>query len=336
MFSIGKEYVVLLVVILMSGCSFNSDNSEPKVFDRNKRGLDFKVTHLNKSAWPPAKNIEASARLDFGDIQVRVNCEKLKEKLMKVCHTAKREFKFSRLKYKLLINGKLLNSICKSPHKISEHDSLKGFSFFDENLHFFNGLNLDIPIYELSNFKSDELLSVKLHVWQDEFYTDKYRVRSLIGTVYSTKDTLVKQLINSEFSFQFKMPQLYKTQFVIDSLFLQDDSTWSPKRSDFVLWGSSYPDLYVSVDNEYVQTTDETHVEKSTGKFTEPDTIYLLHYSDDSKFRLVVRDKDGTGNEIIGDFSNELNMVNENVQYRTEFDPIKRFYFKKKFLGKAN
>lgn len=312
---------LLMVFMMISRCSNQDKAQEVKEW--------IKAKHLSKSTWQPANKINANARIYKGNLWMQLNFVEIMGELREACTKQNKVYNTCILKYELIINGKPIN-YCYNKKILSDRlyeDSIRDFKFPECDLIKFWWVDLNVPIFKLASFKSSEMLNVKLHFWQDEFYTKEYR----IGDDF-TRDTLKKELINSEISFQIKMPEIYKTQFIIDSLLIRDDSVWLPERNEFVPWYSP-SDKYISViaRNEYEQITDETHVEKSPDRFIKPDTLQLFHYAKNSEVELKVRGARG-----ITGFRGYISAIEENRQLRVELEYVKPLYFTKKFMGRVN
>ncbi len=178
---------------------------------------------------------------------------------------------------------------------------------------------IEIPLYALKDYPAGLKVQLNLRLWQDvfvgeEIWTKKKQDGDDMDYLY--RDTLKKELIDNVYSFNITVPEIYKTQFVCDSIKLQNDSAWNPYGSDNTIWKSSLPDIYFCVSDGFWNEQMRSHTEKSSFSFDSPDTLNYYHYTNDAVFRIEVLDHDNLSrDEVLGALKGQLSALSNMRRY---------------------
>ncbi len=257
--------------------------------------------------------------------------------------SVKNNFDDIELNFEFTFNGE---KVIKELQEIKkEKNSGTMYSSFDDSTGvFFEKIYLQgnrpvriiIPLYILRRFKANTKILVNVRIWQDYFLCDKKSTLAN-GTQKYFVDTLVKKLIDNSYSFSLSVPPINMSEIICDSIVLQNDKDWNPAGSDNTIFKSSYPDIFYSIIDYSNFEQSSSHIEKSTSKFTQGDTLLFYYYKKNEPFYLEVRDFDFLSrNDLLGDTVLNQELMPENKTLILKFRHVNCFYLRKKTRGKIN
>lgn len=337
-FSIGA------LVCMLNACF--SESGEEQFLNGKSDKNDLKPTEI------PVKQI-STAKSEFGNliksnIVAENNCVKIKldfsaaaEKLIKINCLGKDTFRTTIFYFQILCNEMPLDPFVTEDlvdkYKL---DSLFVLTTSQKNLLYDREFYFVLPFYYLKDVKANSRAEIKIRIWQDYFLSDEKERKIKSGNYERTeyyRDTLRKKQIDNVYAFSIKIPEIYRTDIVCDSVFLQDDKEWSPIGSDNTIWNSSFPDIYFNISDEFWLTQNKSHIEKSCSYFNIPDTLVFYHYTKDDAFRLQVLDHDMLSrDDLLGAWKGQLSQLTNRKRYVLKFGHVDKFYIYKIEMGLQN
>lgn len=313
-----------------------------KLFKPYKDSL-LTVSVSNKVQWKGNSGIKTSAIIQTKKLIFEMNFSHIDPSLYGF---DVEKYYFADLKYSISFNNENLvtefsdyKRNMKSGRLYENMNDSSGIFYEEKSLKENFPIKIIIPLYFARKFEEGKMVTVQIRVWQDYFLSRKRNKPNEPGkvTMEEIRDTLKTKLIDNVYSISFKMPAVYKTEIICDSLILQNDTSWSPGGSDNTLFKSSYPDLFYSVDDYGYFTQSTSHIEKSTDKFEEGDTLVLYRYKPHEPFDLRIFDYDFLSkNDQLADTMLDPEQLPNNKTSILKFGHVSRFYLRKKDHGKIN
>ncbi|MBI5540568.1 MAG: hypothetical protein HY951_10955 [Bacteroidia bacterium] len=161
-----------------------------------------------------------------------------------------------------------------------------------------------------------------------------------------TKETTELEVDNNDISgkvnFKIKVPEIYLTTIYGNGLELRNDDKFSPRGMDFS-FREGYPDIYWEIFYPAYGESDFTfpywrskEATYATG-YSDKDTIYLYHFSNNEEFKIGVYDRDDlSGDDYLGDWFGTIKDIESNTYKRLKFDNLQWLEIKAKQQGCIN
>lgn len=219
------------------------------------------------------------------------------------------------------------------------NDSVLEISSERIKLYKHNNIKVVLPMYVFNCLKAGS------HEIEMKIATSKFTSDIGIADTSMAYKEVNTELISGRITFNLKVPEIFKTEIIVQDINLKSDSAWTPAGMDFSLITPGYPDVYWELFYPAADRHDFTmpyYISEVTKTCTETkwsDTITLFHYYDNARVTFGVYDYDYiTRNDFIGDWHGSLNMLATKKGYlkKLAFDNVESFNVQTLKLGVIN